>query len=61
MRLLIPLILIAGIMPLIATNLPPQYDFLSPILWILSGVVFFIAAYIAYKRKKKYESNKNHI
>ena len=53
MRIIIPMILIAGILPIIATNLSGELINFSGILWVISGIIFLIAGYLAYKENKK--------
>lgn len=52
MRTVIFLILIAGILPKIATNLHGNLTNLSGVLWVISGILFFIAAYKAIKKRR---------
>lgn len=49
MRKVISLVLIAGILPVIATNLSGELVDLAGVLWILSILLFVIAVYMAYK------------
>ncbi|MEB6227728.1 hypothetical protein MXM59_10860 [Mammaliicoccus sciuri] len=53
MRIIIPMILIAGILPIIATNLSGKLINFSGILWVISGIIFLVAGYLAYKENKK--------
>ncbi|QJF24243.1 hypothetical protein [Mammaliicoccus vitulinus] len=52
MRTVIFLILIAGILPMIATNLHGNLTNLSGVLWVISGILFFIAAYKVIKKEE---------
>lgn len=53
MRIIIPMILIAGILPIIATNLSGKLINFSGILWVISGIIFLVAGYLAYKENKQ--------
>jgi len=54
---LVPLILLAGILPLMAANLPRTLDDLSAPLWLLSALLFIIVIYMAVKRAKDNQEN----
>lgn len=53
MKKVISLILIASMMPLIATTISEEYIVLSLVLWVGSGIILFYAAYLANKERKK--------
>nr|WP_172685298.1 hypothetical protein [Bacillus pumilus] len=53
MKIVVCLTLIAGILPLIATNLLESLGAFAGILWFISGLLFITAGITAYKINKK--------